>query len=682
MKTTMFNRVGGVLLGLLLGVVPQAPGQVCPAPPSITALPASAGSFQIFPGSGLTVQAGGSQITNARVFRVIGTGHRYRLSTCGATAQDTLLAVTRVCAAPWLGSVVAVNDDACAKQSSLDFDAHAGVEYNIVAGWYTGSSGPASYSLSIAQLSLVAGVADPNSTCSGATPLLVNDARGNELVVSSSHPQGKWYSLSIPNATTVTLQACAATGDPLIEVFNACGGLVVASNDDAQSSCSAPYTSSGASRLVANLDGGSYLIRAGSYLGVQTTGVLTATVALPPGVLTYQGKLNDQGAEANGVFDLRFNFYTSLTSTALRGTYIATGVEVADGLFTVEIPHVSIPNVAFESDRFIEISARRSDQPGFSVLTPRQQIGVAPVARVALNAPAGPQGPQGIAGATGATGPAGAAGPAGASPFTLSGANAVYTAGNVGIGTATANAKLRVDGVDAGTGHSLNVSNLLYATPSFIGVGRSTPVTAAEKFGIGSTQVGYTGMYITTPTGGQPFYGYVSGSNTAWTYLDSLSTWRLYNAGSGEIFAIASNGNTGIKVSPNATFTLDVGGSIRCTTLTQTSSARFKDHVTDLARGLEDLMKVRTVEFEWNRLSPEDVRTKHDVGVIAEELAAVLPEAVTRDANGIPVGVDYSRLTVLSIKSIQELRAINEAQRQHLADLEERLAKLERAATK
>jgi hypothetical protein len=676
MKKTMFNCVGGVLLGLLHVVAPVATGQVCPAPTSMATLPEFSGTFLIFPGSGLTVQAGSSQITEARVLRVIGTGHRYRVSSCNAASDDTLLAVTRVCASPWLGSVIAVNDDACGAQSTLEFDARSGVEYNIVVGWYAGVASPTGYGLSITRLAAVAGVADPNSTCSGAIPLLVNDSRGNELVVSSSQPQGNWYSLSIPNRTTVTLQACAATGDPLIEIFDACGGLVVASNDDAPNSCSAPYGSIRASRLVAVLDGGSYLVRAGSYQGARTTGVLTATVALPPGVLTYQGKLNDQGAEANGVFDLRFNFYTSPTSTALRGTYTATGVDVTDGLFTVEIPHLSLPNVTFEVDRFMEIAARRSDQATFSVLTPRQEIGVAPVARVALNAPAGPQGPQGTPGA------AGAAGPAGASPFTLSGENAVYTAGNVGIGTSTANAKLRVLGVDAGTGHSLNVSNLLYAMPSFVGVGRSTPVTGSEIFGIGSTQTGYAGMYISTPTGGQPFYGYVSGTNTAWTYLDSLSTWRLYNTAAGEIFAIASNGNTGIKVSPNATFALDVGGSIRCTTLTQTSSARFKDHVTDLARGLEDLMKVRTVEFEWNLLSPEDVRTKHDLGVIAEELAAVLPEAVARDAQGTPVGVDYSRLTVLSIKSIQELRAINQAQRQHLADLEERLAKLERAATK
>ncbi|HJV90339.1 MAG TPA: tail fiber domain-containing protein [Holophagaceae bacterium] len=53
----------------------------------------------------------------------------------------------------------------------------------------------------------------------------------------------------------------------------------------------------------------------------------------------------------------------------------------------------------------------------------------------------GPQGPQGPAGADGPAGPAGPMGPqgpagvAGASPFSLSGANAYYTAGNLGLGT-------------------------------------------------------------------------------------------------------------------------------------------------------------------------------------------------------------------------------------------------------
>lgn len=56
----------------------------------------------------------------------------------------------------------------------------------------------------------------------------------------------------------------------------------------------------------------------------------------------------------------------------------------------------------------------------------------------------GPRGPQGLPGQdgddgeAGAPGPAGPAGPAGASPFTLSGNDVLYTAGNVGIGPGAA----------------------------------------------------------------------------------------------------------------------------------------------------------------------------------------------------------------------------------------------------
>jgi hypothetical protein len=678
MKTNLLLRVV-TCFGVLCAMMARgSDAQLCPGPSTVTALPTSSTTLSVPTGSGVLVTAGGPQIRDARVFRVVGTGHRYRLTTCGLTTQDTIISVTRSCAAPFLGSVVANNDDFCSGQSQLEFDAQAGVEYLIVAGWF--STPTASYTMALSRLSVAAPLADGNATCAGATQLLANDTRGNELVVSAAQPQGNWYSLNVQNSTTLTLQACAIVGDPLIEVLSGCGGAIIASNDDGGGSCTPPYSAGGASRLVLTLEAGTYLIRAGSYQGTPTTGLLTTTVALPPGVLTYQGRLDDEGVPANGLFDVRFNFYTSPISTLLRGTYTAPSVPVVDGLFTVEIPYLSISGVTFDTDRFFDVAVRRTGGPGFVTLAPRQQVGVAPLARVALNAPAGPQGPQGVPGAAGPAGAAGAAGPAGpagASPFTLSGANAVYTAGNVAVGTSNANARLRVDGIDPGTGHSLNVADTLYTVPGFVGVGRATQVTGAERFGIGSATAGYAGMYITTPLGGLPFYGYTSGPNTAWTYLDEADNWRLYNSGAGEIFAIAGNGNTGIKVSPSATFTLDVGGSVRCTTLTQTSSARYKDEVRNLSRGLEELMKIRPVEFLWNDLAPEDVRTKHDLGVLAEELATVLPEAVARDAKGVAVGVDYSRLTVLSVRAIQELREINEAQRRQLVDLEARLRALE-----
>ncbi len=82
----------------------------------------------------------------------------------------------------------------------------------------------------------------------------------------------------------------------------------------------------------------------------------------------------------------------------------------------------------------------------------------------ALSGASGPMGPQGPAGPTGPQGPTGAAGPAGspgapgpigpggpqgpsgASPFSLVGGNAVFTTGNVGLGTTTPHSPLDVVG--------------------------------------------------------------------------------------------------------------------------------------------------------------------------------------------------------------------------------------------
>lgn len=57
----------------------------------------------------------------------------------------------------------------------------------------------------------------------------------------------------------------------------------------------------------------------------------------------------------------------------------------------------------------------------------------------------GPAGIAGAAGPQGPVGPAGPTGPAGASPFSLNGSDAVYTAGSVGIGTAAPNASAQLD---------------------------------------------------------------------------------------------------------------------------------------------------------------------------------------------------------------------------------------------
>jgi hypothetical protein len=666
-------------MGLIAAAVcgAEAWGQV-PCATGTTFSSLANGNLSVPTNGTLNANAGFVTVNRATVFRVIGNGRRIRLSSCGNSTEDTAILVTRGCSAPGLGGFVAGNDDACAFQSQVEFDAQQNVEYQIFGGWRSSGTPLNSYNITVTDVGAATPVAGLNASCATPAALLVNDARGNEAVTSAAQPLGSFYSLTVNNPVTVVLEVCGASNgqDPYVEILSACGGSVVAFNDDGGATCSAPFNATNPSRLSAVLNPGQYIIRATGLSNTPLSGVLRATVSLPLGNFTYQGRLDDGGTPVNGAYDIRFNFYTGPLTTAIRGTFTASNVPVVNGLFQVQIPYTSIPNVTLDSDRSLQIAVRPAGSGSFTDLT-RQEIGVAPVARVALNAPAGPQGPPGPVGQTGATGPAGPPGASGASPFTISGTNVTYTDGNLGIGTTGPTARLQVIGADASTGLTQNIANSLFVRPGFVGVGRTAPTTGAEAFGIGSSVAGYTGMYITGPSGAQPFYGYNNTSFVAWTYLDPSGTWHLYQSANGEVVSVSSVGNMGIRTAPNPSFALTVNGNVRCTLLTQTSSASYKDEVRGLGRGLEELMRVRPVEFAWNDAAPVEVRGRRDVGVIAEELAEVLPEAVSRDDEGKIVGVDYSRLTVLSVRAIQQLQTEAAAREKRLKDLEDRLLQLE-----
>lgn len=91
--------------------------------------------------------------------------------------------------------------------------------------------------------------------------------------------------------------------------------------------------------------------------------------------------------------------------------------------------------------------------------------------------PAGPEGDEGPAGPAGSAGPPGAQGAAGASPFILSGTDALYTAGNVGIGATAASplsATLDVRGTAMiSNGVKTNATTALAVTTSSAGIALS-----------------------------------------------------------------------------------------------------------------------------------------------------------------------------------------------------------------
>jgi len=111
-------------------------------------------------------------------------------------------------------------------------------------------------------------------------------------------------------------------------------------------------------------------------------------------------------------------------------------------------------------------------------------------------------------------------------------------------------------------------------------------------------------------------------------------------------------------------------GEIRATndvTAFYSSDVALKENITNIPDPIESLKKLNGVLFDWKKeyidqRGGEDgyfVRKK-DVGVIAQEVEKVLPEAVAERPDGIKA-VKYDRLTCLLIEAVKKLSAQVEA---------------------
>jgi uncharacterized coiled-coil protein SlyX len=78
------------------------------------------------------------------------------------------------------------------------------------------------------------------------------------------------------------------------------------------------------------------------------------------------------------------------------------------------------------------------------------------------------------------------------------------------------------------------------------------------------------------------------------------------------------------------------------------SSARYKDNVQDLSLGLETLMQLRAVSYDWK----ED--GTHDLGFIAEDTAAISSLLATYNSQGEIQGVKYDKLTAVITNAVQQ----------------------------
>jgi hypothetical protein len=97
---------------------------------------------------------------------------------------------------------------------------------------------------------------------------------------------------------------------------------------------------------------------------------------------------------------------------------------------------------------------------------------------------------------------------------------------------------------------------------------------------------------------------------------------------------------------------------------TLTSSARFKDDIRDMGEGSEGLFKLRAVSFRYKEeIDPTGLE---QYGLVAEEVANVYPDLVTRNAAGEPQAVRYHFLLPMLVNEVQKDRRTIEGQRLRL----------------
>ena len=95
--------------------------------------------------------------------------------------------------------------------------------------------------------------------------------------------------------------------------------------------------------------------------------------------------------------------------------------------------------------------------------------------------------------------------------------------------------------------------------------------------------------------------------------------------------------------------TLTASSSVTATAFFYSSDERLKENVTPVTNALDVIDSLNGVEFDWK----ED--GKHDIGVIAQEVEAVIPEAV-QETDGTKT-VSAAPIIAYLIEAVKELKS-------------------------
>ena len=104
----------------------------------------------------------------------------------------------------------------------------------------------------------------------------------------------------------------------------------------------------------------------------------------------------------------------------------------------------------------------------------------------------------------------------------------------------------------------------------------------------------------------------------------------------------------------------------------QASAARYKTDIAPLGTRSQGLFQLRPVTFRYT----QDPQGERQYGLIAEEVAAVYPELVTRNAQGAVESVRYQEVIPLLLNELQHQQQQLATQEQEVTRQAQQLAAL------
>jgi len=340
---------------------------------------------------------------------------------------------------------------------------------------------------------------------------------------------------------------------------------------------------------------------------------------------TYQGRLLDADGAADGRYDFEFRLYDGAdpsVATQQESTIEIGDLDVVDGYLTVALDFGS--DVFTGDARWLQTAVRpgNSDDPeAFVTLSPLQKIMPVPYALQT----------RGLF---------------------------VDDAFNVGIGTETPGAKLEITGESFDWLFRLNGSygNLLRAHYNH--------------------NLWWRSSQTMTPTGTAMPALTIEAYSTAQTE----DIFRIFDKDSNYAFVVAPSGNIGIGIADPETYKLYVNGPAAKPgggSWANPSDIRLKRLHGNYERGLSAISRLNPVRYSYRPDNELQLPVaKRFVGLVAQEVQDVIPEAVEESRDGY-LTVNNDPIIWAMLNAIKELKADKTALKDQVSDLTARLERME-----